>query len=123
MTADLLLAEQDEDFREHEHSKHTDYKCAVDVEFIGDITEEDREDFRMLYSSEPENDGEVRASKMQTHALIYTDGSIVVTLYEYVYAFWFAIDGNLMHGLLWKHGQVKLSNDSLGLIKEFSTGK
>ena len=40
----------------------------------------------------------------ETHTLIYTDGTIAVTLYDCCYAMWHLSTGWLMHGTLWTKG-------------------
>lgn len=74
---------------EHEHGDHQDYKFPVDVEFQGDITEDHRKDFEMMCGRPAKDDGEVRDMNGQTHALIYTDGSVALTMYECCYAMWY----------------------------------
>jgi hypothetical protein len=83
---------------EHEHADHPDYKYPVEVEFVGEIPEfadlaEDVRAFeRSLYAPHKE-------------ALIYSDESIAVTLYECCYTMWIRREvlgyGDFLQGLEW----------------------
>jgi hypothetical protein len=103
---------------EHEHGDHPDYKFPVEVEFIGEITDDDRQDAEMMGYKAPVSDEDVRASKRETHALIYTDGSVVVTMYECCYAFWYLRQGECAGGSLVKPEQWRLSESSRRNIAE-----
>lgn len=73
---------------EHEHGDHPDYKYPVEVEFVGEIGDDDRADFEMIAGRPAESEEELRRMQRETHALIYTDGFIAVTMYEHNYAMW-----------------------------------
>ena len=86
---------------ENEHADHPDYKFPVDVA--------------------PTQNLEMGE---ETHALIYTDGHIAVTMYECCYAVWDS-RGELLYGCLshWKEGAYKLSDASLAKILELAKPK
>lgn len=71
---------------EHEHGDHRDYMFPVDVEFTGPLTAEHQSDFEMIAERPAVDEKELRDFYTETHALIYTDGSIALTLYECNYA-------------------------------------
>ena len=86
----------------HEHEGRPTFLFPVVAEYIGErgpLPEWDR-------SYEPES-----------HALIYTDGCVALTLYEYVYATWSARTGEFWSGKLWRKGELRLANESLAAIK------
>lgn len=83
---------------ECEHGDHPDYKFPVEV---------GRERFL-------ERDDERKFNDM--HALIYTDGSIALTMYECCYGVWSLKDGMILHGPSWMRGQ-KLTEESLKKIR------
>lgn len=64
---------------EHEHGDHPDYQFPVEVEYVGP----------------PSKDG---SYSNETHALIYQDGSIALTLYECCYSIWRLFDGVCLGG-------------------------
>jgi hypothetical protein len=107
---------------EHEHGDHIDYKFPVDVEFIGEIDEEDKKEYKMLFDKEPTEEA-VREYKGETHALIYTDGSIAVTMYERCYAMWYVRKGEFAGGSLWRQKEWKLDEQSLQKIIEYANGR
>jgi len=83
---------------EHAHGDHPDYKFPVDVEFVGEVDEGHRDDYvNMTGSRAKENftDEDVRKFFMETHALIYTDTSIALTMYECTYALFELTRGEL----------------------------
>lgn len=91
----------DNEMFEHEHGDHPDYKFLVEVEFIGERP-----------ADLPEWDDSYRN---ETHALIYTDGHIALTLYEHNYAMW-GWDGTLLLGNYWKKGEWRLTDESITKI-------
>lgn len=94
----------DNEMFEHEHGDHPDYKFPVEIEWIGQLTDEHREDFKMISDRLPKDDEELRSSMGETHALIYTDGNIVLTMYECCYAMWHLHDdGRWLGGSLWSN--------------------
>ena len=95
---------------EHEHGDKPDYKFPVHVDFIGDITSLDEVDKQHIPYGED-------------HALIYTDGSVALTMYEYCYAMWYVRDGRLGGGSLWNEKQWKLSEEALAKIRAYVSEK
>jgi hypothetical protein len=83
---------------EHEHGDHPDYKHPVEIEYYGPIDDDLRHDYEMMAGKAPESDDDVRSLFGETHALIYTDGYIAVTLYECCYAMWSVRDGKCLGG-------------------------
>jgi hypothetical protein len=108
----------DNTMMEHEHADHPDYKFPVDVEYVGNLkgTGDPGEDLALY--GRVLNDQEVREMMGQTHALIYTDGSIALTIYECCYAMWYLRDGEFAGGSLWKKGEWKLSCETIQRIVE-----
>lgn len=101
---------------ECEHGDHPDYKFPVVADYIGE-----RDDKFIWVGSEgerkPMTDEEFNGFSHETHALIYCDGSIAVTIYECCYAMWLMRDGSLAGGSLWKPKEWKLSDKSLAEIR------
>lgn len=83
----------------HPHSYHPDFKFTVGAEYIG---------------TEPLVEGDLST---ETHALIYSDGYVAVTLYEHCYAMWSVADGKLIGGNIWKQNEWRISRASLDLIR------
>ena len=89
---------------EHEHADHPDYKFPVEIEYTGEKPEL------------PDWDSYCNA----THALIYTDEFIVVTLYECSYAMWHLADRSYMGGRsAWYNNKWKLTAESRDKVLEF----
>lgn len=88
---------------EHEHGDHPDYKFPVVVKFIG------------------KREGDDYADDFEEHALIYTDGCVAITLYEYCYAMWYLGNGELAAGRLWNKGDWKL--EELEKIRDLNKSK
>lgn len=84
---------------EHEHADHPTYMFPVIMEYFGEVPELEKWD---QWSYQP-----------QFHALIYTDGCIAVTLYEYVFAVTYLRKNLVEHGSLWKNEKWRLRADSL----------
>jgi hypothetical protein len=111
---------------EHEHGDHPDYIFPVDVEYIAPLDEGHSKDYASITGKEgtPE---EVRASCGETHALIYTNGSIAVTIYETCSAAWMLqedkhgkmVAGACLGGHMWKAGEWKLSDESMKKIRDY----
>ena len=92
---------------EHEHADHPNYKFPVAAEYAGDVedvTHRD-EDGTVLYVSSP-----------QTHALIYNDGDVALTLYEHCHAMWSVRSGELLYGSLWDARAWKFTSESMELL-------
>lgn len=99
---------------EHEHGDHPDYKFPVEVEYVGPIVESDAEDYRICVGSPHTSEDELRRFRDQTHALIYTDGFVAVTLYECCYAMWWVIkNGESLGGNMWERREWKLTEKSV----------
>lgn len=93
---------------EHDHADHPDYKFPVEVEYVGhrpSKEEHERDWIDFDYCD-------------QEHALIYTDGTIALTLFEYCYAMFSLNSGRAIGGKLWDHDNWQLTNESLQAIKE-----
>lgn len=90
---------------EHEHANHTDYKFPVKIEYVGSAN-------AFL------NDNDLDYTRDEMHALIYTDGSIAVTMYEYCYATWNLSNRN-GEGSLWTKGDWKMSEESRDKVKSW----
>ena len=84
---------------EHEHADHPTYMFPVIMEYFGEIPELEEYD---QWSYQP-----------QSHALIYTDGCIAVTLYECVFAVVYLRNNKVEHGSLWKNEKWRLKEESL----------
>lgn len=102
---------------EHEHGDHPDYKFPVVIEYVGPVQPEDAEDYRMC-CGEDGSDEQVRTFRGETHALIYSDGYIALTLYECNYAMWSLADGLIKAGQMWKKGEYRLNELSVTQIRE-----
>lgn len=102
---------------EHEHGDHPDYKFPVVIEYVGAIGPADQEDYRMC-SGEDGTEEQIRSFRGETHALIYSDGHVAVTLYECTYAMWSLADGMIRAGQMWKKGEYRLNVMSVTQIKE-----
>ena len=96
-----ILAE-DSTMMEHEHADHPDYKFPVEVEYFGSIPK-DHNDWDPSFED-------------QTHALIYCDGRIALTIYEDDYNLWNLKTGKVKS--MWLNDDWKLSDASLKRIKE-----
>ena len=102
---------------EHEHGDHPDYKFPVEVDFIGEVLDGHISDYEAISGKLPDSADDVRKSMGETHALIYTDGCIAVTLYEHCYAM-FNLSTGKARGSLWRKDEWKLSQASLDKIME-----
>lgn len=92
----------DSTMMEHEHADHPNYRFPVVVEFVG--TRPELPDWDDSYTQE-------------THALIYTDGSVALTMYECNYGLFSVHDGLSIAGPGWKRGEWKLSQESLTKVQ------
>jgi len=91
---------------EHEHGDHPDYKFPVQVEYVGPPS---RESMNL-----PEWDG---SYSTETHALIYQDGSVALTMYECCYSLWSLADGVCLGGYN-DRKKWKISAESLEKIQK-----
>lgn len=107
----ITTIKHDGTMMEHEHADHPDYKFPVTIEYVG------KQDPRKFFWGEQDvTDIMVEMCKLQDHALIYTDGTIAVTLYECCYAMWTLHDGKFHGGSLWKKDCWRMSRDSIEKI-------
>ncbi len=96
--------------KEHEHADHRDYKFPVMCELIGTNIEEHQwccvdDNGKRFYRQMDEID--IYNSEHEEHALIYTDGSIAITIYETCKAIWNLRDGTCLGGHLWEKWDKK----------------
>jgi len=105
---------------EIESGDHPDYLFPVEAEFIGEITNDHIEDYKMMTSSLGLDSALVRHFMRERHALIYTDGCVAVTLYECCYATWIVGTdrdaGRIEAGHMWKKTDWRLTQDSVDKI-------
>lgn len=99
----ITCIRHDNTLLEHEHADHPNYRFPVEVEFIGTRPEL------------PERDDSYTT---ETHALIYTDDSVALTLYECTYGLFSLHDGLSISGPGWKRGEWRLSEGSLAKARE-----
>jgi len=104
---------------EHEHGDHPDYKFPVEIEYVGAVDSDMHADYEMM-CSKAGTEEEVRDFQKQTHALIYTDGSVALTMYECCFAMWYLRKGECGGGSLWKSKYWKLSDSSREKILAWS---
>jgi hypothetical protein len=104
---------------EHEHGDHPDYKFPVEVEYLGLISDDCRGDFEML-ARRVGTDDEVRKFLGETHALVYTDGTVALTLYECNYTLFLVETGKFLGGT---YGSVNQQLSSLSRDKIRDLGK
>ncbi len=101
---------------EHEHGDHPDYKFPVDVEHVNPSRE-------MYFISGPDltrvpmSKEQADAHNKETHALIYSNRSVALTLYECCHALWNLKRGEVMHSSLHKPKEWKLTDESLEKIR------
>jgi hypothetical protein len=105
---------------EHEHGDHPDYKFPVNVRYLG--KEFEPWDVEHAVFGRKLTAKERKRSRDETHALIYTDGSIALTLYETSYAMWYLRDGTIAGGSMWKKGEWRLTQASRNKIAKFLRG-
>ena len=103
---------------ECEHGDHPDYQFPVDVEYCG--PEEDKPHWvgeGGVRVPPSEEDDEMLLH--ETHALLYSDGYIAVTLYECVYAMWEVDGGKILAGRMWKPSHWRLTEESRNACLRF----
>lgn len=87
---------------EMEHGDHMDYKFPITVEYVGP-------DMQSPYPDMEYGDN--------SHAVIYSDGCIILTMYEHCYCLWALRDGHFVGGFGYnKHWRVK--EESLVKVRE-----
>lgn len=105
---------------EHEHGDHPTYMFPVDVDYVGVLTDDHRKDYviRTSKGQKEPTDEVIRRFHGETHALIYTDGIVALTMHESAYTLWRVKDGSLMREHAWyKKDDYRMSTDSLNKIK------
>jgi len=102
---------------EHEHGDHPDYKFPVEIDYIGPVDARDHEEYKICCGEAAADDSAIRKFRGETHALIYSDEAIALTIYEMCYSLWSLKDGALLREHLWyKKGEQKLSDASIRMI-------
>ena len=105
---------------EHEHGDHLTYMFPVEVEFVGAITDDHAKEAKSMFAHDM-TDEQIRKSLRESHALIYTDGNVAITMHECCYAMWHVCRSGELLGdfMLWKKGDYRLSEESVEKIKEW----
>ena len=103
----------DDSMWEHEHADHPGYMFPVEVRFVGELPDEWRQYHVAMHGREL-TDEEFRDSEGQTHALVFLDGCVALTMYECCYALWRLDDGSLLHGSLWRADRWRLDVGTVG---------
>lgn len=80
---------------EHHHADHPHYMFPVNVDYVGDITDV-LQFLKDVLDVENPTEEQARYHRQEYHALIYTDGSIAITLYECTYYMWTLKTGRLL---------------------------
>jgi len=105
-----------------------DYDCfikrVIEREFANTFKKDYLEEQQHEHGNHPDFKFQVLVINKETgineyHALIYTDGYIAVTMYEYCYAVWYINKNELLGGSLWHKNTCKISEDSLFDIKNY----
>lgn len=106
------------DMWEHPHADHPDYMFPVEVTYVGSKPDEEFGFTDAEGNAVDPGEGIVESMKTQTHALVYCDGNVALTLYECCYALWHVSrDGKLLHdSTLWKRGDWRLTEASVAKI-------
>ena len=125
---------------EHEHGDHPDYIFPVSVEYIGPPDETRYQLVDGEGNIEMMDDDCKYSTDNETHALLYTNGSIAVTMYETCSAAWqlheekrfmfedgedkgvevvVSVAGTCLGGHLLTPGEWKLTDESLNKISEY----
>lgn len=102
---------------EHEHGDHPDYKFPVTIEYCGS------EENTPYWSDGLGNKTDAPELQQETHALIYSDGAVAITMYECCYAMWYLYRNEFGGGSLWKKGEWRLTQDSLLKIRNLHPEK
>lgn len=103
---------------EHEHANHKDYKFPIAVEVTDkELLQEYFEDYTIGGLLKPGTTIEDFPFE-EWHAVIYTDGSVVVTLFECSYSIWSAGDGECLGGYC-ERGKWKIADKSLAMLEKY----
>ena len=103
----ILCIRHDSVTLEHEHADHPDYRFPVEVEYIGDPS---------IFAwctpdgEVPMTPEEIANERTETHALIYSDGYVAVTLHECTYATWLVQTGECIGGRCHKGREWQLTD-------------
>ena len=98
---------------EHEHGDHPDYKFPVNIYCDREISEEEQFNvFGKLFTEEL-----LRKYNTESHALIYTDGTVALTMYECNYSIWSLSDGKYLGGR-YNCNKDRITEESLNKIRE-----
>lgn len=109
----IVCIKSDNSMWEHEHADHPDYKFPVEVNT--EMTLSSLSDFdgatlkEGIYYSDP-------MPHIESHALIYTDGCVALTMYECCY-FLFFLNKEPVHES--KNKDLVMTSESVKKIKEF----
>lgn len=115
----IRSVDRDGNMWEHEHGDHPDYKFPVDIHYVGPLTDDIRRDAEMM-AGRPVTDEEALRMRDETHALIYTDGHIALTMYECNYAVFNLSTGMISSGPFWmRRKEWTLSGPSQKKIQEY----
>jgi hypothetical protein len=100
----------------------------VEVEYCGTEPPEQHfgfvrcgDDGSLIYEDCPAN--MLPGMTHELHAVIYTDGYVVVTLNEHCYAMWSARDGECFGGNLWKSGEWRITKEGLERLSKIARPK
>jgi hypothetical protein len=94
-----------------------DYKFPVKIEFVGEIDKGVIDDYLMCSGETTHDEVKLRNFNGETHALVYTDGRIALTMYECCYSLWSLRNGSLLGEHLWyKKKDFRLSQMSIDKI-------
>jgi hypothetical protein len=124
---------------EHEHGDHIDYIFPVEVEYIGPPDEKRYHLVDGEGNIEVMDEGFKYSTDHETHALLYANGSIAVTMYETCSAAWMlneekrfvgdtessmreivvSVAGTCLGGHLLTPGEWKLTDESLKKIADY----
>lgn len=110
---------RDGNMYEHEHGDHPDYKFPVDIHYVGPIDDDTRHDADMMAGRKC-TDEEALRMRDETHALIYCDENIALTMYECNYVVFNIHTGLISSGPMWlRKKQWCLSAQSIKEIREY----
>lgn len=108
----VMSVKRDDSMWEHEHADHPTYLFPVEVS-REPLTDDEAQWSCGDGTKEPMDDDNRWMSAHQTHAVVFADRCLVLTMYECCYALWGA-GGRLLYGSLWKDdGTWKLDLESL----------
>lgn len=118
----ITTVRRDGNMYEHEHGDHPDYKFPVRVNYVGKLDTDEVEEIESTFGR-PVTEEEARKFRGEVHALIYTDGSIALTMYECCYALWYLRKGTIGGGSMWKTGEWVLNPEDQKAIQDYATSR